>query len=139
MAVRRAFLGLLSGALWGAVARWLSRGAIGSPVMGGVFASPFIGLVVALAYRDWPRFPRAWRIGLALASLYLAAALFGLGVGLQDVSRDLSTVQAHRIASAVVLQSVIGVLWGLTMLGYFVVLWPLAYVNHALIGRLTRE
>ena len=41
----------------------------------------------------------------------------------------------HRIPHGVMLQAVLAVLWGLTFTGYFVVLWPLAYLNHSLLGR----
>lgn len=137
--IRRTVLGLLSGSLWGGLAGLIGHRAMGPPVTYGVWASPVIGALVALAFGNWPRFSLAWRVGLALASLYFGAALFGLAVGAADALRVLSGPHAMRAPFAVVAQDVYGTLWGLTLLGWFVPLWPLAYLNHAVIARLTEE
>ena len=68
----------------------------------------------------------------SLVGLYVAVSLFGLAVGVYDLATgDIE----HRIASAVVIQAVLGVLWGVTFTGYVVILWPLAYLNHILLWR----
>lgn len=142
MTARRVVIGLVAGGLWGALAWAIGARAMGPAVMGGVVASPAIGALVALAFRDWPRFPRAWRVGLALASLYGSAVLFGLAVGLHEALRGLGGpggASAHRIPYAVVLQTILGTLWGLTLMGWFVPLWPLAYLTHRVLARLTEE
>jgi hypothetical protein len=71
----------------------------------------------------------------SLASLYVAAAIFGLGMGVYD----LATGRGGRRATGVVLQTVSATLWGLTVPGYFIVLWPLAYANHAFLARVWNE
>ncbi len=51
---------------------------------------------------------------MALGDLYLGAFLFLWAAGIDPVR---------------------GVLLGLTFTGYFLVLWPLSYLNHALVAR----
>jgi hypothetical protein len=36
---------------------------------------------------------------------------------------------------AVMVESVLAMLWGLTLSGYVVFLWPLAWMNHLLVAR----
>jgi hypothetical protein len=38
------------------------------------------------------------------------------------------------VLETVVLESILPVLWGLTISGYWIVLWPLAYANHWALG-----
>jgi hypothetical protein len=38
-----------------------------------------------------------------------------------------------------VLDPVMGAFFGLTYTGYFLLLWPLSYVNHALVARAWKE
>ena len=104
------------------------------PVWGAVVASPVIGLVVGLAFRWIHRLRGARRAVVSLHSLYAAAALFGVVVGFTDLARLLA-LDANVIPSAVVLQAIPAVLWGLTFTGYFLVLWPLVHLNHQLLGR----
>jgi hypothetical protein len=125
---------LLSGALWGGLAYVLGAAYMEKIIWGGVFASPLIGLVVGLLFRWTLGLGRWARVLGALLSLYFAATLFGLAVGLYDINRD----SLHRIPSAVVLQAVAGVLWGITFTGYVVILWPLAYLNHRLLALVTK-
>ena len=39
------------------------------------------------------------------------------------------------MAGAVVEESVLGVLWGITLTGYFVLLWPLSFLNFQVLPR----
>lgn len=129
-----------SGAMWGGVAYVLGSVPMGSIIWGGIFVSPLIGLAAGTISKNFDR-PNGWlRALIALVSLYVAAALFGIGAGLFDLlARTNSGPWGSRIPSAVVIQSVLGVLWGLTFTGYFVILWPLAYLNHALVATFWRD
>ena len=122
---------LLSGAVWGLLCLVLSLGVFGWLVLGGVLLSPPIGVVIGLAFRWTHDLSKGLRIVLALVSLYTAAALFGLSIGIAD----LATGAPGRHAVEVVVQPVPAVWWGLTFMGYVLVLWPLAYWNHALLAR----
>ena len=98
-------------------------------------ASPLIGLMVAQAYRPIHQHSLWIRVFWTLLMLYLAAALFGLAVGVVDTLND--DIQ-NRISSAVVIESVLAFLWGLTFSGYVLFLWPLAFANHWALGRTLR-
>ena len=128
-------LAVVSGCAWGAIAYALSSWAVNSAIAGGVLASPFIGLAVGRLLRPAYKFGKKWQALLSLLALYSAAALFGLAVGLYDA---FWLDRPDRGAGEVILQAVIAYLWGLTFLFYFVVLWPLAFLNHRLLGRYYR-
>jgi len=104
-------------------------------IWGGLFASPLIGLMIGLAARLVHALSTTGRIVACLVNLYVAATMFGLAVGVFDVF----TGSVSRNAIEVVLQSIIGVLWGVTFTGYVIFLWPLAYLNHALLWRRASE
>ena len=125
-------LSALSGCLWGAIAFVLSFEGFPVQIWGGVLGSPPIGIVIGLiAYYTgpWSSFSR---VPLSLASLYFAAALWGLCIGVFEM---LVLGIPNQIPYAGVIEMVLAVLWGLTFSGYVVLLWPLAYFNHWLLGR----
>lgn len=128
-------LALFSGAVWGGVAYALGSATFGPVIWGGVIASPVIGLIVGLAFRRIRRLGFGKRAFMSLVSLYCAATLFGLAVGLFDLARDVP----DRVASEVVTQAVLAVLWGVTLTGYLLILWPLSYLNFILLGRAGEE
>jgi hypothetical protein len=127
-------LALLAGGLWGLLGLALAGQSLGQPVWGGVLASPLIGLAVSIASRRFQERSAGLRVALSLASLYVAAGLFGLVAGMVDAARPIS----GRIAGAVVLQTILGVWWGLTFLGWLPLLWPLAYLTHSILSRADR-
>lgn len=131
-AQRYAVLSCVSGVVWGCIVGLLAFDAFPRAICGGLIASPAIGLLIGIATRRWFRFPTPLRIAATLGSLYLAAALFGLAVGIYDW---LAVDIPYRIPYAVVLQAVLAFVGGLTFPGYLLVLWPLAYLNHWLLGR----
>ena len=88
--------------------------------------------IMGAATIRWCRLSTSLRIAATLLSLYVAAALFGLGVGVYDW---LAVDIPNRIPYAVVVQAVLAFLWGLTFSGYLVLFWPLAYLNHWLLDR----
>jgi hypothetical protein len=122
----------LAGCVWAILVYLISLGAMGSIILGGLIASPFIGLLIGFLYKPVYKLPKAGQVFMSLLTLYLAATLFGLAMGLYDAYRhDIP----NRILSGVIIQSVLATLWGLTFLGYFVLLWPLSYFTHQLLGR----
>jgi hypothetical protein len=121
--------------LWGCIVTVIAFGMAPRAIWGGLIASPVIGCLIGVATKHWCFRPTSLRVATALLSLYVAAALFGLGVGIYDW---LSLQTANRIPYAVVLQSVLAFLWGLTFLGWFILFWPLAYLNHWLLGRVLK-
>ena len=123
----------LSGVLWGAIAYALGSSWLGPGLPGALVAAPVVGLTVGLAFAWIHRVSRGWRVLAALLSLYCGATLFGLAVGVADLLRSGG---ASRMPVETVLQAVPAVLWGLTFTGYVLFLWPLAYWNHAVLGRL---
>jgi len=126
---------LASGCIWAGVAYLLGHRALGRIIWGGLLASPVIGLSIGLAVRRFHALSTAGRIVVSLVDLYVAACIFGLAAGVFDVF----TGSVSRNAIEVVLQSIIGVLWGVTFTGYVIFLWPLAYLNHALLWRQASE
>ena len=125
----RAFFAL-SGLLWGAFAALLGHRAFHSHVWGGVVASPVIGLIVGSATQSYFEDSSGyWRWLIALASLYLGAILFGVGIGIWDAVAG----GPGRVAIAVATQDVVAVLWGVTLTGFLLFLWPMAYLTHLLL------
>ena len=130
---RRLVGSAISGIVWGCIVTVIAFDTAPRAIWGGLIASPAIGCVIGTTTRRWDGLPAPLRSAIALGSLYLAAALFGLGVGLYDW---LVLATPNRIASGVVLQAVLAFLWGLTFPGWVVLFWPLAYLNHRLLARL---
>src|SRR5262245_36609634 len=110
---RTVLCALLAGAIWGVLGLALAGQALGPSVWGGVIAAPAIGLAIALAFRGFRERPPGMRVALALVSLYVASGLFALAAGIADALRPIPS----RIVSAVVMQSVLGVWWGVTFTG----------------------
>lgn len=124
------------GCVWALIANVLARGM----VWGGMLASPFIGILAGLLVERLHGLSPARRVLVSLASLYLAACLFGVAVGVFDLLTGVNAGPGwRRIPSAVVIESVLGVLWGLTFTGYFLLLWPLSYANHVLVWNLAKR
>lgn len=129
--MRRWATAFLVGALWGLVAWGLGRKAYGAELWGGIAAAPFLGVLVAVVLQDRFEATSSWRRWLvALGSLYLGATLFALAVGLAD----LLTGGAGRGAVEVIFQAIIGTWWGVTLTGFLIALWPLAYLTHIVVG-----
>jgi len=125
-------LSCVSGVVWGCFASVIAFDAVPRTIWGGLVMSPVIGLLIGMAMKHWSQLATSLRITATLLSLYVAAALFGLAVGIFDwLAIDIP----NRIAYAVVVQSVLTFLWGITFTGYLFVLWLLAYLNHWMLAR----
>lgn len=127
-------LSVVSGIVWGCLVTVIAWDAFPRAIWGGLIVSPAIGCIIWAATTRWCRLPISLRVVVALMSMYAAGALFGLGVGLYDwLALDIP----NRIPYGVVVQAVLAFLWGLTFPGWFLILWPLAYLNHWLLGRIS--
>ena len=120
----------VSGLTWDGIAYLLVLEWI--PGIGVTIAvSPLIGLLVGLAHRPTYAFPLILRVFLALVTLYAATALFGLVMGaVEAVLAGPGTIKSARIE-----EFVGGALWWVTFTGSVLVLWPLGFANHWLLGR----
>jgi len=100
---------------------------------GGLVAAPLIGLLVGSLSRTFSGLGRSARIVVALANLYLAVWLFLIAANI--VGLLVGDVAWSRVFEALVSDPIVGALLGLTYTGFFILLWPLSYVNHALVGQ----
>jgi hypothetical protein len=128
---RYCLLAAFSGCAWALIAIVLSLNVFGKLIAGGLAASPLIGLFIGLVYLPAYKLP-SWAQGLlALLTLYIAVALFGCAVGVYDALRAIP----NRGSGEVILQQVLAAVIGITVSGYVLVLWPLAFLNHRLLNR----
>ena len=133
--MRYYWLSVLSGCIWAAIAYVLSFGAFGPNIVGGLLASPLIGLLIGILYRPAYKFPKVGQVFLSLASLYLAVGMFGLAAGFYDACWR---AIPNRSISEVILQMMIAAVIGITFTGFVLLLWPLAFFNHRLLSRAYR-
>lgn len=100
---------------------------------GGLVAAPLIGLLMGSLARKFSRLGQPARIAVALANLYLAVWLFLMASNV--VALLVGAVPWSRGFEALVWSPIVGTLAGLTYTGFVLLLWPVSYVNHALVGR----
>ena len=100
---------------------------------GGLVAAPLIGVLVGVLSRNFSKHGRPARITVALANLYLAVWLFLMAASV--VRLLLVEVERSRAFEAIVSGPIVGALLGLTYTGFVLLLWPLSYVNHTVVGR----
>ena len=112
----------------------LSFGVFRKFIFGGLVLSPLIGIVIGLIYLPAYRFSKWIQALCSLVTLYVAASLFGFAVGLFDA---LGLIP-NRAIGEVILENVIVSILGITITGYVLVLWPLAFLNHRLLKRAYR-
>ncbi|HRP07903.1 MAG TPA: hypothetical protein PLL69_05385 [Gemmatimonadales bacterium] len=119
---------LVAGTFWGLLAFLLGHRAWGPAIWPGVLAAPFLGVAVgALTQARFENSSGVRRALVALVSLYLGGTLFGIVIG---IGTWLGISPGARRFPAVLVEPVLGVWWGLTVTGFFLVLWPLAYFTH---------
>jgi len=120
-----------SGIVWAGIAWLIGFTQIPGLLWCGLLAAPVIGIITGVVYLPAYRHSRWVRALYALGTLYLAVALFGIAVGVADALRDIP----GRSFGGLLLQGVLGTLWGVTFTGYVIILWPLAFANHGFLER----
>ena len=121
-----------SGLAWSGIAYLLLSGIWFPGLWVGIVVSPLIGLLVGLAHRPTYRFPVVARVLVALATLYATVVLFGLVIG---VVQEVIETSPNHVRGASIIEWVLVTLYGVTLTGYFLFLWPLAFANHWRLGR----
>jgi hypothetical protein len=136
---------LISGCVWAAIGlaiAWLVSpvspvrtplGEVPRTFGGGLVAAPVIGVLIGRMSRNFLAFRRPTRLAIALANVYLASLLFLMAVNLPRLFEG--HVARPRVFSALISGPIFGAIFGLTYTGFVLVLWPLSYANHSLIGR----
>jgi hypothetical protein len=131
MIPRRVLHLLLAGSLWGGLAWLLGAKAFGPVIWAGILASPLIGLLVGwITQEAFERLSGVWRGLIVLASVYLGATFFGLAVGIYDW---FARHHGIRLLPVVLVQDVAATWWGVTVTGFILMFWPLAYLTHTLL------
>jgi hypothetical protein len=122
-------LSAASGLMWGLIAWFIGYRVFGHRIWGGIVVAPLIGILIGRL--SWPLHnkPRWVQIAGSLFYLYVAAACFAISMVLFSPVIGPRNVRL----SAVLIEHVLAVLWGLTFGGYALVLWPLSYFNHRLV------
>lgn len=119
---------VVSGLAWGGFAALLGRRAFGTSIWGGLLFSPVIGLMVGWLTQDaFERFQGFRRALIALGSLYLGATLFGIALGAATFVRRPGGGPG---LVALVVENMLAVWWGVTLTGFLLFLWPLAFATH---------
>ena len=100
---------------------------------GGLVAAPVIGVLVGLLSRHFSGLGRPAKIAVALANLYLAVWLFLVAANVVQLLAG--EVGWSTGSQALVSGPIVGAFLGLTYTGFVLLLGPLSYVNHALVGQ----
>jgi hypothetical protein len=103
---------------------------------GGMVAAPAIGALLGYLARRFNELNLGRRLLIALGDLYLATYLFLLATGVGQVLAQLLRGRGVDLQGALVVDPLLGTLLGLTYTGFVLVLFPLSYLNHVLIGKL---
>jgi hypothetical protein len=127
-------LSAISGCVWAGIA-WvlLDQPRINVGISGAVLASPLIGIFMGRFSKTFREHSFLVRVTIALLTLYCAAVLFGAAGGFSEFALSF-IADASRTPFSVIFQTAWVFVWGLTFLGYFIVLWPLAYLNHSFVA-----
>lgn len=122
--------GLAAGIGWGALGWLLGHRALGPMSVGGALASPLVGVAVTWLTHD--RFAAGGgraRLGWSLLSVYLGSMGFALGCG---AARMIDRPEGRPLD--LLLEPFVSTLWGVTMTGFLLFLWPMAYATHWLLA-----
>ena len=132
---RYALLCAVSGIGWAVIAYFIAGRLGGAALWGGLVTAPLVGVIAGWVYRPVHRWRWPGRLAMSLLTLYLSALLFGLAWGITDALQGLPG-GASRSSIGVVYQTIFATLYGVTATGFVVFLWPLAHLNHWLVGHL---
>lgn len=125
MSLRRSLDYLIAGFLWGALAIFLVGRSFGGSSWTGFFLSPLVGLTVgSILQRPFESRNGPGRSVISLLSLYLGGTLFAIAIAAAQTAR----FERAPLESAG--EAVLGVWWGITLTGFLLFLWPLAYFTH---------
>jgi hypothetical protein len=125
---RRATDLIWAGIGWGLLALLLGGRAFGHAVWAGVISAPAIAVVIGTTLQHRFEAATSWgRALLAFVSLYLGATLFAMATGIGSL---LGLGAGNRRFPTALLEPLLGTWWGITLTGFFLVLWPLAYATH---------
>jgi hypothetical protein len=131
-----------SGMAWGLVGFWLIRDTnMAGGAWAALVASPIIGVGVgSLAMRARRLDPLGWVL-VGLVDLYLAVALFAAAVGIWHVTVEWGVLPHLESAGrwSAFAASVATALWGFTLTGSALLLWPVSVANHLLLWALASE
>jgi hypothetical protein len=127
-------LSAASGVAWALIAWFIGYRAFGYRIWGGIIMSPLIGILIGGLSRRMHNKPRWVQIAGSLFYLYVAASCFAIGMALASLAFGPHNVRF----SATLIEHVLAVLWGLTLGGYALVLWPLSFFNHGLVWQAER-
>lgn len=122
----------LSGLVWAALAYGLARDPLGDSIWGGILAAPLIGILVGRLFHPFEH-PKPLHLFWALASLYVAVGLFGIAAGIADW---ILNPYPERSGPALVVQTFLGCVAGVTISGLVFFFWPLCVLNHWLLRRI---
>lgn len=128
---------IIVGLLWGIVGINIGISMFGPIIFGGLALSPIAGLLLAQTVPLFQRSSVIVRIALSVFSVFVGAAIFGLGVGVADLLFG----PAGRLPWAVVTQAVLAVLWGVLFLNLYLIgllFWPSAYCTYLFLERKSR-
>lgn len=124
---RKVYL-VVAGLMWGSLGALLGGKAFGEAIWLALLVSPLIGLLVGHLMQDvFERHAGVRRALIALGSLYLSATLFGVSLGAGAV---LGRTGGGPGVLSQIADSTLAVWWGITVTGFLIVLWPLAYGTH---------
>ena len=102
---------------------------------GGIVAAPLIGIAVGYCSRFFTEFGVIGRVVLTVITLYLSGFLFFFCAYTAVTLFGALPPYASKSWGEVLTNSVAVPFWGLTWTGFVLVLGPLAYLNHSLVGR----
>ena len=127
----------VSGITWGVLAFAAGYEALGGIAWAGLIASPLIGVAIGWLYRPLHRAPMALHLILPIISLYVAAMLFGVAVGIGDLAWRW-TVEGLNLVGLIP-GAVLAVWWGLTFSILLILFGPMAILNHLILRQLDRR
>ena len=123
---RLSLVSAVSGGLWALLAWAVGRAWLSPSIWFGVAVSPIIGVFIGRLAWQWRGVSLLSQVVLSLVLLYLAVATFGLATG---IGRAMTHLSPDIRRGAVILETIVGVLYWLTLSGAVAVLWPATWLN----------
>lgn len=124
-----------AGVAWGLLAVGLMEHSR-QGVVAALTAWPAIGLIVGRLSRPAAERGCLARVWVALRDLYLAVIMFAVA---EWATRALGPPVLQPAFGFTLLNVILIYLFGLTFLGFVVILWPLSYITHVAVWRAVRR